>query len=109
MLPGITAAALLSCLAVYLFPEKRLRLASPVLLFDHPRLQQAIAVLAVSRSGTVRRSLFQPRYRAAVYRFGNGDMRHCRLRTCAVPVLHAGWDPGDIALIQDFRLFAPRL
>ncbi|ENB7193781.1 hypothetical protein ABIH54_000335 [Enterobacter bugandensis] len=44
MLPGITAAVLLSCLAVYLFPEKRLRLASLVLLFDHPRLQQAIAV-----------------------------------------------------------------
>ncbi|MBW4192166.1 hypothetical protein JW309_07630 [Enterobacter bugandensis] len=44
MLTGITAAVLLSCLAVYLFPEKRLRLASLVLLFDHPRLQQAIAV-----------------------------------------------------------------
>ncbi|MCM7631620.1 hypothetical protein [Enterobacter bugandensis] len=44
MLPGITAAVLLSCLAVYLFPEKRLQLASLVLLFDHPRLQQAIAV-----------------------------------------------------------------
>lgn len=44
MLPGVTTAALLSCLAVYLFPEKHLRLASLVLLFDHPRLQQAIAV-----------------------------------------------------------------
>ncbi len=68
-------------------PKKTDRIITLIICLRNARL--LVRILLVG-------DLLQPRHRTPVDRFCDGDMGHRRLRACAVPVLHAGWDPGDI-------------